>query len=169
MILLTGDKHSGKTRFILELAQQTRLHGRRVAGIASPGFWKNGMRNGFELLDLDTGRRQLLSMRVPGLQPVPFMFDALGLESGKKALSAARCSRADLVIVDEVGPLELRGAGWAPCLKELLPLSAPLQIWVVRRSIAEKIQAHFRIKAAWADINQDNCMSGLLERLLQGP
>ncbi len=169
MILLTGDKHSGKTRFILELAEQTRLHGLRVAGIASPGLWKNGMRNGFEILELDTGHRRLLSMRVPGLRPIPFMFDALGLESGKKALSTARCSRADLIIVDEVGPLELRGNGWAPCLKKLLQLSTPLQIWVVRRSLAVKVQAHFRINAAWADIDQNNCMPGLLGRLLQSP
>lgn len=166
MILLTGDKQAGKTRFILELAEQTRRHGLRVAGIASPGLWKNGMRSGFELLEMDTGRRHLLSMRVPGLRPIPFMFDALALESGKKALSANRCRRADLILVDEVGPLELRGGGWGPCLRELRQLSAPLQIWVVRRSLAEKVQAHFQLKAQCWDIGQHTGMSGLLETLL---
>ncbi|MFP4533277.1 MAG: nucleoside-triphosphatase [Desulfobacterales bacterium] len=167
MILLTGDRHSGKTGFVLEHAEQTRCHGLRVAGIACPGLWKNNMRNGFELLELDTGRRHLLSMRVPGLRPIPYMFDALSMEKGKNALSASRGRKADLIIVDEVGPLELEGEGWAPCLHSLLHLCAPLQIWVVRRRLAKRVKAHFGISAEVADINQQNCMSGVLEKILQ--
>jgi nucleoside-triphosphatase THEP1 len=167
MILLTGDRHSGKTGFILELARQTRCRGRRVAGIACPGLWKNNMRNGFELLELDTGRRHLLSMRVPGLRPIPYMFDALSMEKGKNALSIRRCCGADLIIVDEVGPLELKGQGWASCLHSLLQLSAPVQVWVVRRPLAKQVQAHFCFRAEVADISQQNCISGLLEKILQ--
>jgi len=167
MILLTGDRHSGKTGFILKLAEQTRRHGRGVAGIACPGLWKNKMRNGFELLELDTGRRHLLSMRVPGLRPIPYMFDALSMEKGKRALSVRRCAAADLIIVDEVGPLELGGGGWAPCLQSLLQLTAPVQVWVVRWPLAQQVQIHFNIKAEFADISQENCMSGLLEKILQ--
>lgn len=167
MILLTGDRHSGKTGFILELARQTRCRGRRVAGIACPGLWKNNLRNGFELLELDTGRRHLLSMRVPGLRPIPYMFDALSMEKGKNALSIPRCHGADLIIVDEVGPLELKGQGWAPCLHNLLQLSEPLQVWVVRRSLAKQVREHFHIRTEVADISRQNCMSGLLEKILQ--
>ena len=167
MILLKGDRHSGKTGFILELARQTRCRGRRVAGIACPGLWKNNLRNGFELLELDTGRRDLLSMRVPGLRPIPYMFDALSVEKGKNALSIPRCCGADLIIVDEVGPLELKGQGWASCLHSLLQLSAPVQVWVVRRFLAKQVREHFRIRAEVADIRQQNCMSGLLERIVQ--
>ena len=167
IIFLTGDRQSGKTSLILEIAEQARRHGRQVAGIACPGLWKNQMRSGFELLELDSGQRHLLSKRVPGLQPIPFMFDALGLEKGKNALSVRRCGGADLIIVDEVGPLELQGEGWAPCLDSLLQLTAPVQIWVVRRPLVQQVQTHFCLRAEAADLHQPDCIAGLMEKILQ--
>ena len=45
----------------------------------------------------------------------------------------------DCVIVDEVGPLELRGQGHAPLLAPLLALEKPRHIWAVRPDIVAAV------------------------------
>lgn len=161
MILLTGYKHSGKTGRVLEISRRARLQGLRTAGVACPGLWHGSIRAGFDLLELDTGMLHVLSRSLRGLKPVPFMFDAFGLERGKQALSAERCGSADLVVVDEVGPLELEGGGWARCLDNLCRLTGPAQIWVVRKSLVRKVSRHFGISPDVADISEISRVPGL--------
>ena len=152
MILLTGERHGGKTGLAMEIIAQARAKGLHVAGIASPGLWEGGQRSGFDILELDTGQRYPLSRRIQGLRPMPFMFDAQALSKGKAALSQSRCRDADLLVVDEVGPWELEGGGWADRLPGLLSLHPPVQIWVVRRSLAQAVQRHFGFQARIVDL-----------------
>jgi nucleoside-triphosphatase THEP1 len=47
----------------------------------------------------------------------------------------------DVVCIDEIGPLELSGDGWAPATRELLKhLDAPL-ILVVRSSLLDQLSS----------------------------
>ena len=165
MIFVTGEQHTGKTGMILELAQKSQAEGLHVAGIACPGLWDQGHRAGFDLLELDTGHRHVLSRRIQGLRPMPYMFDAEGLRRGGKALSVSRCRKADLVIVDEVGPWELDGGGWAACLSPLLSLDHPVHIWVIRRSLVQTAQDHFQVRGHVVDVNAPNCLAQLLARI----
>lgn len=168
MIILTGERQSGKTSLILKLMQHLTRQGCSLSGIVCPGLWQGDQRSGFELLELDTGRKSFLAQRVPGLQPVPFMFDAHSLERGKKALDVSRCQHAEVIIVDELGRLELVGAGWAPCLQSLLDLSRPMQVWVVRKNLLEQIEKHFQLQAAIMDVQDHNCLQTLLTLINQG-
>jgi nucleoside-triphosphatase THEP1 len=165
MIFVTGEKHAGKTGLVLELVHQARAKGLYVAGIACPGLWAEGHRTGFDLLEVDTSRRYVLSRRIKGLRPVPYMFDAEGVRKGKEALSVDRCRNADLVIVDEVGPLELKGGGWAQVLPGLLSLSKPVHIWVVRRSLIQAVQDNFQIQAQVFELESAHSLDQVLERL----
>jgi hypothetical protein len=47
--------------------------------------------------------------------------------------------RPDAFFVDEVGPMELRGEGWAPALDRLGGLPAPV-VWVVRPKLVEEVR-----------------------------
>ncbi|MDH4241888.1 MAG: nucleoside-triphosphatase, partial [Phycisphaerae bacterium] len=51
-------------------------------------------------------------------------------------------NKCDLVVIDEVGPLELRGKGLMPAV-ELALASAVNLLLVVRRSLKEALQRHF--------------------------
>lgn len=165
MIFLTGNPHSGKTGLILDLVRRVNAEGLMVAGIACPGLWQNEMRAGFELLELDTGRQSLLSRRVPGLKPIPYMFDAQSVEKGEQALSASRCQDADLVVVDEVGKLELLGWGWARSLLQLLRLEPLTHLWVVRTSLVNPVQAHFGVQALIINVQDTKCLDRLFEHI----
>lgn len=48
--------------------------------------------------------------------------------------------------MDEVGPLEIRGEGWAPCLPPLLALDGPVHLWVVRHTCLEKVRHAWKLE-----------------------
>jgi nucleoside-triphosphatase THEP1 len=154
LIFVTGKPQSGKTSMVLELVGKARNHGLSVSGIACPGLWQKNQRSGFELLELDTGTKMLLSRRISGLKPVPFMFDAQSLEAGHKALCFERCKAARVVVVDEVGRLELADSGWAKSLYPLFSFDIPALLWVVRSNLVEQIKNHFNLKPEVFSIDQ---------------
>jgi nucleoside-triphosphatase THEP1 len=51
-----------------------------------------------------------------------------------------------VVIVDEVGPLELRGRGWSQRLSELLLEPGSILIVAVRENLTEAVIERFNIK-----------------------
>lgn len=135
LIILSGPRGSGKSTLLFTLLPLLRKEKLKVGGIIAQGLWQNGIRSGFNLLDLESGKYTPLCRRSDengARQPTPFTFFEEGMASGEKALSVQQCSNADVVIVDEVGPLEIQGEGWAPLLSPLLELDRPVHIWVVR-------------------------------------
>jgi nucleoside-triphosphatase THEP1 len=141
-IIITGAPGSGKSTLADALSRTLAGKGMRLAGILARGLWKNGLREGFDLVDLSTGIAVPLARRAtagPTETGTPYDFYPPGFEHGRKALSVETCTDADLVLVDEVGPLELRGLGWAPCLPPLLDLENPLHLWVVRERLLDQV------------------------------
>ena len=63
--------------------------------------------------------------------------DALSM--GNVILGSAGTGRPDLIVVDEVGPFELKGLVWHDALTELVGNCASAILWVVRAQIAEEV------------------------------
>lgn len=135
--LLTGTKQVGKTTVCQRVAELARARGYRPQGVLTPALYDgNGAKIGFEALDLGRGQRWLLALTEQGLdgpQIGPYTFDAAGLARAIEVLQQACALPGDLLIVDEIGPLELeRGQGFAPLL-DLLPLPGPGHVLIVVR------------------------------------
>ena len=73
-----------------------------------------------------------------------FWVDPAGLALGRAALGA---DQADVVVVDEVGPWELRGAGWSHELDGLIARATPLLL-VVRRECLDAVVARWSLAGA---------------------
>lgn len=145
-ILVTGDKHMGKTSLVTRFVETMAGNDLRIRGILARGLWKNNLREGFDLVDLSNGTTTPLARRMAEPDPVRntvFNFFDAGMTFGAQALSLTRCRDADIVVVDEVGKLEARGDGWAKQIDQLRPLKKPLFIWVVRMDSLEKICKRF--------------------------
>ncbi len=104
---------------------------------------------GFDILDLATGRRRPLATRGRAGPETTgkFAFDADGLALGRAALSDGAAVTADLVVVDEFGPLELHGGGWRAQVDRLVEEAHGLVLLVVRRALVEPVVGVYGLAA----------------------
>ena len=150
---LTGGHGSGKSKLIMELAGLLRAAGKKPGGICAAGLWENGIRSGFDLVNLADGTSRPLCRREPGgtVRTGEFRFFGEGLAAGHAALSAEALARADAVFIDEAGFLELDGGGWAAPLEDLLKKEGPPLVIVVRDYLLEKARKRWNLgdAAVW--------------------
>ncbi|MBK6967438.1 MAG: hypothetical protein IPH20_26960 [Bacteroidales bacterium] len=162
IFLLTGDSGSGKTSLLNELAAIFRMHRITPGGFTAPGSWLNGARSGFVLHDLFHNNEYPLA-ETGGTGPEMqghFVFNEKTLEFGNQLLINQHSDSAiDIIIVDEVGPFELRGKGWARSL-DILTTSGKPQIWAVRPQLADRISDWWKLTPSFSfSVNENNPVS----------
>ena len=74
-----------------------------------------------------------------------YYFSPAGESFGKKILDSTVSKKADLVIIDEVGPVELKGKGWANEIENLVTQKSVLQLWVVRNHLLKRVFRQWKI------------------------
>lgn len=113
LILLTGGRGSSKTRWCLTLCETARHIGLQTAGVLSPPVYADGAKLAIDVMDAATGERRRLAVRPPpneaGTAGLGWRFDAAALAWGDAVLQNA--GGCDLLLVDELGPLEFHGKG----------------------------------------------------------
>ncbi len=141
--IISGNTRSGKTTFLKQLINeyQKKYPDKIVGGIIAHGIDHNNERFGFEIENLQTGEKKLLSSREPkssGLQTGRFYFYNDGINFGRQALEQA-IEQSDLLVIDEIGYLELKGKGWFPQVEQAMQARKQDMIWVVRKRILDDI------------------------------
>jgi nucleoside-triphosphatase THEP1 len=144
VFILAGHTGSGKTTLAGEVVEGLRARGLRVGGILAPGLLEDGRRTGFDIANLTTGESARLAREHGAearLHPQwsRFAFSPDGLALGQRALGPD-ARTADIILVDEVGPFELAGGGWAPSLDRLVGEHAGPLLLVVRASIVDAVR-----------------------------
>jgi len=146
--IITGARHCGKTTRAAELAEEFRRNSWPVCGILSPGNMKDGMRHSIDVVNVATGERRALASRA-GLPEGKCMsyggfdFSKDGLEYAKRILREHKSG--GIVFVDEIGPIELSGGGYASELRELLKSDAAAIFIIVRRELLNEVLDKFGI------------------------
>ena len=147
--IVTGERGAGKTTFVLDCAHRATDAGWRVGGVVAPVVWHDGRRIGYDLVDLRSGTRCVLARteKRRGCQTNigPYWFDDDAIERGNAAISTAVTDGLEFIAVDEVGPLEFAGQGWAPGFQEALFIGTPAQTLVVavRPSLVSELPVRF--------------------------
>ena len=111
----------GKTTICQAVADLARRRGYRPGGVITPALHNSdGAKVGFEAADVGSGERWPLARtdQEPGGPRVgPYSFDPAALARALRVLRRAATAGCDLLMVDEIGPLELeQGKGFAPIL-----------------------------------------------------
>jgi len=154
--IITGDQREGKTTFLEETVELLKKNGFQVAGIMASGLDKAGERVGFHLVDITSGRQRLLcsTTEKPGWPNIgKFYFDPDVILFGETLLLSI--DHTHILVVDEVGPLEMNGGGWDASLKKLVQKHRAPMIWVVRRSLAEQVIRRYQlVNVIILDINK---------------
>ncbi len=138
IFMLTGPVHSGKSTFLDDVVFELREIGWTVGGFLSESIWESAECTGYDLVDLIENKIYPYIRRTgeeDWQRTGPFYFVPDGLT---KVLSIIRRDRqTDLLIVDEIGPLELAGKGLWPALKDILSPPQTNLLLVVRDSLQE--------------------------------
>ena len=141
MILWTGPKHSGKTTAAGELAVRARDEDLRIAGLLAPAVYEGKRLVGFDAIDLRTGEQvSPASRRKKTRQGGGFRFTKQGRALGKAALDVSTARSAELVIIDEFGPMELQGKGWREEVDLLLAETDAVVLLVVREELVQDVE-----------------------------
>jgi ubiquinone/menaquinone biosynthesis C-methylase UbiE/nucleoside-triphosphatase THEP1 len=132
---------------VLSLTEDLQRHGLQVAGVASPRVLAAGKTIGYRVRDLATGEERPLCLdRPPGIPFRRFFFSPEGLAFANALIEQA-AREAKVIVVDEVGPLELAGGGFAPGLRAALQSRAFL-VLTVRPSLVNEVRRWAEVKTA---------------------
>ena len=147
--ILCAAKGEGKTTFLCAQAAGLVAGERTIGGVAAPAVFEREQRIGYDLLDLRTGTRRPLARAVTAPDVTPtvggYHLDEAAVVAGTAAIAAAVRDRLDVIAIDEVGPLEFEGRGWASALELALLECSPSQelIVVVRPTLVHALAARF--------------------------
>lgn len=109
LILVTGQPNVGKTSVLLRAIKDLKNRGYRIGGMISREVREGGVRVGFEIADLCTGKRGWLAHvnqpTGPKVSKYRVNISDLNAVGASSILSAM--AEDDVIAIDEIGPMEL--------------------------------------------------------------
>lgn len=150
VFIVTGAVGEGKTAWLAKLEGLLKEKELKVGGILALRIMEEGKVIGYDITDIRTGDRTPF-LRHTGDATVGverFTMDPSGYRAGEKALDPHSNRSMNVVIVDEVGPLELRGEGWSEMIRGLIHETRALLILAVRKNLAGEVTQRFNISPA---------------------
>lgn len=151
IIIITGDKHSGKTTLALQLAEEFKKNSIPVRGFLTPGYMKNGSRSGFDIVSLVSGKKRAFAVK--GIASDAnrigrFSIYRDSLHFGEESIILTKNINRDDIsfcFIDEIGPLELEKKGWHKSLLYALSHYQNIVI-VVRQSLLKEFIHRYNLR-----------------------
>ena len=169
IIVLTGAPGVGKTTAVIRVARALKERGVKVGGIVSRELRINNMRVGFEFIDLTSNDRSVLaSITGNGPKVGKYFVNIAGCRFAAERLTNA-VRNSDVIICDEIGPMELKSKEFIDSVKNLLEFDKKV-IVVVHQKLQHPLTDEFRNKSSLLinlDLkNREKVNEILLDRLI---
>ena len=140
--ILSGEIHSGKTTAIKKWIDKKNY----VFGILTPDI--NGKRLFVNAQTKEQFKMEAATGEANVLQVGKYNFSKEAFEKASGVLREGLLKNSGWLIVDEVGPLELKQQGFYQIIKESVESESPAlkKLFVVRQSLVEQVIAFFQMK-----------------------
>ncbi|HDJ33185.1 MAG TPA: hypothetical protein ENF21_03695 [Bacteroidetes bacterium] len=145
---ITGDTHSGKTTALRSVISKLPGYPDRLKGWTTPARFERNDHTGYDLEFI--GRNRSLpfcrQQATKGwVHHGRFWFNPGALQEGYRMLGSASPDTTSLIVIDEIGPFDLKGRLWGPFLKNLEKYEEIYLLLVVRTVLLEKVCKHWYI------------------------
>jgi len=150
IFLITGNIQGGKTSFLTELIELLRKSSLSVGGFLAPGSFESGLRSGFRLKNIVSGDElEMASTKETDawIKYRRFWFNPDAFTLGREWICESLKADPDVIVIDEVGPMEQEGSGWSETLEFLKSSSIPVQLWSVREKLCGEVMEHWSISS----------------------
>ena len=141
-MFVTGRPGVGKTSVLLRAADDLKNRGYKIGGMISREVREGGFRVGFEIMDFSTGQRGWLAHvnQPTGPQVSKYRVNLTDLSAigASSILNAMR--NEDIIIIDEIGPMELFSQGFREAVVQAIESKKPILGTI-----------HFRVKDSLID------------------
>ncbi len=139
VVIITGRIGIGKTMVCRRVSRLLQERGYTCGGVVSYKVEEGGI----IVEDIGTGETGVLASRDSihhGPRVGQYYFSTAGIALGIKAID--RGAASDLLVVDELGPLELSGGGFIKALDLLREREVKHCILVIRQQLVDSFQPH---------------------------
>ena len=156
-VVITGRPGVGKTTLFQRVVARLRSRGLRVEGFVCPEVRSGGRRVGFLIRSLD-GSLEAWLARVEGCDGPPVGRYRVCREAERVAQEAVERAlrEADMVGIDEIGPMELKSPGIRAAILRALSSGKP-GIFVAHRRLSDpEILPRLRQHGVWFTVTEEN-------------
>ena len=128
IILVTGPPGIGKTSIMRRTLNELKKSEHAIGGMICREVHEGGLRVGFEIMDLSTGQRGWLAhvnqLTGPAVGKYHVNLTDLDVIGAGSILDAVQ--NADILAIDEIGPMELLSKAFSNTLRQAVESSKPL-------------------------------------------
>lgn len=148
-IAVTGSPGIGKSTVVAKVIEKLADHpGFKIGGIQTTEIRKEGRREGFSIRDLATGKVGTLS-NIKGSGPRLGKYH-VNLEDLEKigAWALRNALSCDLIVIDEIGPMELISKSFVSAVEEVLESNKPILAvlhYSSRHPLAQRVRKEFEV------------------------
>ncbi len=128
LIFVTGPPGIGKTSVLLRSVNGLSSRGYGIGGMISRDVREGGVRVGFEIMDFSTGQRGWLAHvnQPTGPKISKYRVNLTDLEAIGVSSILEAIRNADIIMVDEIGPMELFSSGFREAVVQAVESDKPV-------------------------------------------
>jgi nucleoside-triphosphatase len=166
LIVLTGVAGSGKTTAVLNAARRLMSAGYSVGGCITREIRREGVRIGFEIIDLTTGKAGILASTAikEGPRVGKYTVNLKDLELVAAASVEEAIVRSDIIVLDEIGPMELMSPEFKRAVRNALNSIKPI-LAVVHMKINDDLAKDMRGEAEFKFFLEEKTRAQISDRI----
>lgn len=154
IFIISGPRGSGKTMFISEVYDFLSIFENNIQGFISKGEFNDEGQKNFNLKVLGDKLELPLASRkyTKGyIETGDFFFNPVAVKKGQGIILSAIENNSPILIIDEIGPLELKEEIWHEPFLDAINTFKGIIIFTCRRKMIEKVIEKYKITEAFVE------------------